>query len=208
MYDVDLFDTPRSVIDALHADGRIVVCYFSAGTWEDWRTDAEQFPDLIKGNALEEWADEKWLDIRQLDVLGPILQSRMELAVEKGCDGVEPDNVDGYTNNSGFSLTYHDQISFNRWLAQEAHDRGLSAGLKNDLDQITELVSYFDWALNEQCFQYDECDLLIPFIDAGKAVFGVEYELDVEYFCTKANALDFDWLKKSYDLDAQRESCR
>jgi hypothetical protein len=69
-----------------------------------------------------------------LDSLGPILFARLDLAVAKGCDGVEPDNVDGYANNTNFPLTVQDQLQFNIWLANEAHARGLSIGLKNDLD--------------------------------------------------------------------------
>lgn len=42
------------------------------------------------------------------------MQARLDLAVQKGCDGVEPDNVDGYQNNSGFPLTAQDQLAYNR----------------------------------------------------------------------------------------------
>jgi hypothetical protein len=207
MYDIDLFDAPQSVIDQLHADGRIVICYFSAGSWEDWRPDAGQFPDSVKGDKLDDWSGEKWLDIRQIDLLAPIMRGRMDLAVQKGCDGVEPDNVDGYDNGSGFSLSYQDQLNYNIWLANEAHARGLSIALKNDLGQVNNLLPYFDWALNEECFQYNECEQLLPFINAGKGVFGVEYELDTSEFCPQANAWNFSWLKKKWDLDAWRQSC-
>jgi hypothetical protein len=207
MYDIDLFDAQQSVIDQLHAQGKKVICYFSAGSWEDWRPDAAQYPDQVKGKN-NGWAGEKWVDIRRLDLLGPILDARLDLAVSKGCDGVEPDNVDGYTNKTGFPLTYQDQITFNTWLAQEAHARNLSVGLKNDLDQIMDLLPHFDWALDEQCFQYNECSLLVPFIQAGKAVFGVEYEGDPSQFCPEANSMQFDWLKKNLDLDAWRVDCR
>jgi hypothetical protein len=208
MYDIDLFDAPQSVIDELRNDNRAVVCYFSAGSWEDWRSDADEFPKSVLGRKLGGWPGEKWLDIRQLDTLGPILEARLDLAVQKGCDGVEPDNVDGYTNNTGFPLAYQDQITFNTWLADQAHARDLSVGLKNDVAQVADLVTYFDWALNEQCFQYDECHLLLPFVDAGKAVFGVEYELGMVSFCYDANDMNLDWLKKDYDLNAYREACR
>ena len=208
MYDIDLFDNSASLIKQLHNDGRIVICYFSAGSWENWRPDAAQYPASVKGKVLEGWPDEKWLDIRQIDILGPILEARLDLAVSKGCDGVEPDNVDAYTNDSGFWLTSADQLAFNTWLAQQAHARGLSVGLKNDIDQVTSLVDDFDWALNEQCFEYDECDTLLPFVQAGKAVFGVEYELETSEFCPEANAMNFDWLKKNLGLDAPRQSCR
>jgi len=208
MYDIDLFDTPQSVIDQLHTHERIVICYFSAGSWEEWRPDAVDFPPEVIGNPLDNWPGENWLDIRQLDVLGPIMAARLDLAVQKGCDGVEPDNVDGYTNDTGFPLTAQDQLTYNIWLAEQAHARELSIGLKNDLEQIGDLLPHFDWALNEECFTYDECDLLTPFVQANKAVFGVEYELESDQFCPQANALNFDFLKKNWDLDAWRESCR
>lgn len=206
MYDVDLFDVPVRTIDALHDEGRIVICYFSAGAWEEWRDDADRFPEAILG-ADNGWPGERWVDIRVLDVLGPILTDRLDLAVAKGCDGVEPDNVDGYVNRSGFPLTADDQAEFNRWLAREAHRRRLSVGLKNDLDQVTDLVDWFDWALNEQCFQYDECNLLLPFVEADKAVFGVEYRGSPSSFCPEARDLRFSWLKKRWDLDAWVITC-
>jgi hypothetical protein len=208
MFDIDLYTTPQRVIDDLHARGRVVICYFSAGTWEDWRPDADQFPAAVLGKPMADWPDEQWLDVRQIEQLAPIMRARLDLAVAKGCDGVEPDNVDGYANDSGFPLSYTDQLTYNIWLANEAHARGLSVGLKNDLDQVEDLVGYFDWALNEQCFQYDECEALLPFVQACKAVFGVEYELDPDAFCDDANALNFDWLLKHWDLDAWRISCR
>lgn len=208
MYDIDLFDAPQAVIDELHANGRAVVCYFSAGSWEDWRPDSGQYPPETLGKPLEGWQDERWLDIRQIDSLSPILANRLDLARQKGCDGVEADNVDGYINDTGFPLTAQDQLNFNIWLADQAHARNLSIGLKNDLGQIPDLLSHFDWALNEQCFEYDECSLLLPFIQAGKAVFGVEYNLETEQFCPQANAMNFDWLKKNLELDSFRVACR
>ena len=208
MYDIDLVDAPQNVIDTLHQEGRVVICYFSAGSFEDWRPDAGAFPNEVLGEPLAGWPGERWLDVRQIDLLGPIMGQRLDLAVQKGCDGVEPDNVDGYTNNTGFPLTADDQLTYNIWLASEAHVRGLSVGLKNDLDQVAQLLPYFDWALNEQCFQYAECALLLPFVQAGKAVFGVEYELEPASFCDEANNLDFDWLRKEYDLGSWRVSCR
>lgn len=208
MFDLDLFEVPQSIIEQLQAQGRIVVCYFSAGSYEEWREDAAAFSADLLGKPLDNWPGEYWLDIRRMDLLGPIMRQRLDLAQQKGCDGVEPDNVDGYNNDTGFSLTANDQLNYNIWLANEAHARGLSVGLKNDLDQVNELLPYFDWALNEQCFQYEECELLLPFIEAGKAVFGVEYELEPAEFCNQANEMDFDWLQKMYELDSWRVACR
>jgi len=207
MFDVDLFDTPVEVIEELHKKGSKVICYFSAGTYESWRPDAYKFPKEIIGKPLEDWPGERWLDIRQIDKLSPIMEARLDLAVEKGCDGVEPDNVDGYKNDTGFPITYEDQLRYNIWLARRAHQRGLSVGLKNDLEQVRELEPYFDWALNEECFSYDECEYLLPFIEHGKAVFGVEYELEPEKFCPKANEMGFSFMLKRKELDAWRIPC-
>jgi len=174
IYDIDLFDTSRKKIRELHRKGHRVICYFSAGSWEEWRPDADRFPENVKGRKLDGWEGERWLDIRS-PALRPIMRARLDRAVRKGCDGVEPDNVDGYTNRTGFDLSAADQSRYNRFLAREAHRRGLSVALKNDLDQVEELLPFFDFALDEQCHQYHECDLLEPFIRAGKPVFNVEY---------------------------------
>ena len=208
MYDVDLEETAQAVIDGLHAAGRKVICYFSPGSWENYRSDAAAFPESVKGNVMDGWPDERWLDIRQLDVLSPIMERRLDLAVQKHCDGVEPDNIEGYNNVTGFPLTYLDQQTYNTWLAKAARSRGLSIGLKNDLGQIGDLLPFYNWALNEQCFQYDECAPLTAFVAANKAVFGVEYSGNTTTFCPKANALNFDWLKKHLALDASRVACR
>jgi len=207
MYDIDLFDTSSATIASLHAADRVVICYFSAGSRESWRADAADFPDAVQGRG-NGWDGERWLDVRAIGALGPIMRARLDLAVAKGCDGVEPDNVDGYANTTGFALTAADQLAYNRWLADEAHARSLSIGLKNDLDQVVELEPWFDWALNEQCAQYAECEALLPFVHAGKAVFGVEYQGDPGQYCPLVNALDFDWLEKDLDLGPRRRACR
>ncbi len=208
MYDIDLFENDASVVAALHAAGRKAVCYVSVGTFEPYRPDAAKFPAAVKGKALGDFPDETWLDIRRWDVLGPIFEARFDMCKAKGFDGIEPDNVDGYSNNSGFPLTYNDQITFNRRIAELAHARGLSVGLKNDLDQVGDLIGNFDWALNEQCFQFKECASLSPFITAGKAVFNVEYQKKPETFCVQANSMNFNSLYKNINLDAFRVACR
>ena len=107
IYDIDLFDTPKETITELHNANRKVICYFSAGSYENWRPDKNQFPESAIGNTLDGWEDEKWLDIRN-STIREIMKSRLDLAVEKGCDGVEADNVDGFANNSGFDLPFEE----------------------------------------------------------------------------------------------------
>lgn len=208
VYDIDLFDNSADVVASLHAKGRKAICYFSAGTWENWRPDADQFAAGVKGNG-NGWAGERWLDIRKLDSLGPIMAARMDACQAKGFDAVEPDNVDGYSNGTGFPLTYEDQLRYNRWLADQAHARGLSVGLKNDGGQAKDLWPAFDWALNEQCFEFSECEPFADyFVNNGKAVFQVEYNLNTSQFCAQANRFNFNALKKRLELDAWRQACR
>ncbi|TDC25168.1 endo alpha-1,4 polygalactosaminidase [Streptomyces sp. 8K308] len=206
VYDIDGFENDAAVVEELHERDVRVICYISVGAWEDFRPDADEFPEEVLGGP-NGWPGERWLDIRAVDVLEPIMAERFDMCADKGFDAIEPDNVDGYANETGFDLTAEDQLVFNRMIANLAHERGLSIGLKNDLDQIPELVDDFDFAVNEQCAQYDECEALTPFIDAGKAVFHVEYELTTEEFCPVTVPLGLSSLLKNYDLDAWRETC-
>lgn len=205
IYDVDLFDTSAAQVKQLHSKGRKVICYFSAGSYESGRPDSSKFPAAVKGKKMDGWP-EYWLDIRDPRVL-TLMAARMDLCAKKGFDGVEPDNVDGYQNDSGFPLTAKDQEKFNRALAKLAHDRGLAVGLKNDLDQVKTLQSAFDFAVNEECYDYDECEMLTPFIKAGKPVFHVEYEVPLSSFCPTTRALGFSSMLKTWDLDATRKPC-
>jgi hypothetical protein len=207
VYDVDGVETTAAQVGALHAAGRKVICYVDAGGYENYRPDAGSFPASVLGNS-NGWPGQRWLDIRQISVLEPIMAARFDTCHRKGFDAVEADEVDGYANDTGFPLAYNDQIAYNTLIANEAHGRGLSVGLKNDLDQIADLLSTFDWALDEECFYYSECSKLVPFIKAAKPVFEVEYSLPVNKFCPEANALNFNSMKKHLTLDAYRVPCR
>lgn len=214
LYDLDLFETEQEVIDRLHADGRRVLCYFSGGSSEDWRPDYDRFTRADKGYELDGWAGERWLDIRSENVLAVMLD-RLDLAVDKRCDGVEPDNMEAYSERSGFRLTADDQLGWNKRIANEAHLRGLAVALKNDGTQAAELVDYFDLSLNEQCHEYDECAQLLPFTDASKPILNAEYPGSEsaaaaarERLCAEAAAAETRTLLLPLDLDdAFRISC-
>ncbi|MEX2546721.1 MAG: endo alpha-1,4 polygalactosaminidase [Chloroflexota bacterium] len=206
-FDLDMFDTPARRVRRLHSSGRHAVCYINAGAWENWRPDAGRYPSSVKGRDLDGWPGERWLDIRRLDVLAPILTGRLEICSEKGFDGVEFDNVDGYQNATGFDLSRSDQLAFNRWLAHAAHARGLAVGLKNALGIAQELEPDFDFAIVEQCFYFHECGLTKPFVDARKSVVVIEYALARGAFCEKAARLGISAMRKHRDLDAWRRPC-
>lgn len=213
VFDIDLFDTPQATINALKAQGKRVVCYFSAGSSENWRPDFSKFKAADMGNALDGWAGERWLDTRSANVRA-VMMARMDLAKSKGCDGVDPDNVDGYTNKPGFPLTAATQLDYNRFLATQAHARGLAVGLKNGVAQLSDLASAFDFAVNEQCFQYNECSGYSAFTVQGKPVFNVEYQTKWkdattrQTLCAKAKALSLRTLVLPLALnDKFRYSC-
>lgn len=174
VYDIDLFEAPQSVIDSLKAQGRDVVCYFSAGSAENWRPDYGQFLPSEMGNNLKGWPGERWVDTRSTNVRN-IMQARLDLAVSKRCDGVEPDNMEAYANNSGFPLDASTQADFNLFIANAAHARGLTVALKNDIQQLDVLGSSFDFAVNEECHQLNECNAYSAFLASGKPVFNAEY---------------------------------
>jgi hypothetical protein len=207
VYDIDLFDAPQETIDALHFAGRKVVCHFSGGSDEVRRPDSDRFPRRVLGKPLDPpFASERWLDIRK-PALRPIMQARLDLAHGKHCEGVEPDHLDAYEHNTGFKLKARDQRAYNRLIAEEAHKRGLAVGLKNDSNQATALEPRFDFAVVEQCFEFDECSKYKPFVDGGKAVFAVEYETDPAEFCPAAARLGFSAILKQLDVGVPRVAC-
>ncbi len=208
-YMLDMFGTSATTISALHARGVKVICYIDGGSWESYTPDAANFPASIIGNAIGGWPDEKWLDIRSKTLLWPIMRARLDLAKQKGCDGIYHDWADSYAGDTGFPLTAQDQLVYNRdfWVV-EAHARGLSVGLINDLVQIKDLVAYYDWAMNESCSAYNECGYMKPFIDAKKPVFSLNYTGDTSTVCAALNALNFDAIFKDVNLGAYRLPCR
>ncbi|MCD4756423.1 endo alpha-1,4 polygalactosaminidase [bacterium] len=210
IYDIDLFETPQEVIDNLHTNDKKVICYINVGAWEQFRNDSDQFKEEILGNNCEGWEGERWLDISRYEIFSDILEQRFDLAKEKGCDAIEPDNIQGYQEETGFDLTYEDQLTYNIWLAHQAHSRGMSIGLKNNPDQVGDLVEHYDWALLEDCHVWEFCEEFKPFIQEGKAVFQVEYvdsEIGLNDFCSESVSNNYFGILKNRELDSWVEFC-
>ncbi len=206
VYDIDGFENDAEDVALLHRAGRKVICYINVGAWEDYRPDKDAFPRSVLGGP-NGWEGERWLDIRRISVLRPIMERRFDMCREKGFDAVEPDLMEGYNDDTGFPLTARDQLRYNRMIADIAHERGLAVGLKNDLPQIPQLVEVFDFAVNEQCAQYGECARLKPFIEAGKAVFHVEYTEPNGSFCPESRRLGLSSMRKKWELGTWRRAC-
>lgn len=214
VYDLDGFETDAKTVAMLHAQGIRTLCYMDMGTWEEWRPDADAYPASVLGTAWDEWPGERYLDIRQLDVLAPILEARLDLCAAKGFDAVEPDNIDTYGGGeagTGFPLTEADQLRFNRWLADAAHARGLAIGQKNAPELTSSLVGTYDFAVTEDCVADGWCDAMILYLDAGKAVFAIEYtdrtsERAFVAACER-NRNGVSLVLKHRELDAWRRGC-
>jgi hypothetical protein len=183
-YDIDGFGNSAAEVTALHAQGKRVVCYMDAGTYEPNRPDSAQFPAALLGSDVVGWPGEKWLDIRpggpNYATLQSIMTARFTICRDKGFDAVEPDNLDSYQNSGGFNATVADQLAFNQWIAATVHGLGMAVFQKNDLDQIPQLVGDFDGLLDEECNKFTECDKLAPYTAAHKPVWDAEYSDDGE----------------------------
>ena len=207
--DLDGFDTSAATVAALHTRGQRAICYIDVGTAENWRSDYGEFPASVKGSTVDGWAGENWLDISQLSVLEPIMTARFQMCAQKGFDAVEPDNIDGYENSTGFNLTAGQQLTYDEWIAQEVHALGMAVFQKNDPDQASQLEPYFDGELDEECNRYSECSAFAPYLAADKPVLNAEYTQDGETtakFCAADEKLGIMGALYSIDLDGSSYS--
>jgi len=214
-YDCDFEDVTAANITTIKSQGALVTCYFEVGSAAQWRDDYAQFPEsAMSGTAPNNWDDERWVDISNQTVRG-IMQARMDASKSKGCQGIEPDWLDNYT----YSQKEYDstekikvptkaqELDYMRFLADEAHKRGMMIALKNVPDLAIEKFSdgqtvadVYDWALIEECTPSyaSTCPNLKAFVDRGKAVVVAEYndQLTKDKFtnqlCSQYNAWNFD----------------
>ncbi len=210
--DLDGGETLPATVDALHQRGIRALCYVNAGAWEEWRPDAGDYPDAIIGRAYPDWPGERFVDIRALTVLGPILEVRLDRCAALGFDAIELDNIDTMHAETGFMLTENDQLVFNRWLAGEAHDRGLAIFQKNIPELAADLVDTYDGAVTEDCAADGWCDDMAPYPDANKPVLAIEYSdvTDPGEFaamCADRALGQLSLILKNRDLDASRVAC-
>lgn len=236
VFDIDLYAAEEvtgnnntlntAAVQAIHARGAKAICYIDAGSIEEFRPDYQQFVDWHEKNGHSllgkpfspEFPNERWANINndrgQRDFLLKMMAARVDKCVQAGFDGVEFDVVNAHEEGrevTGWDISPATQLVYNRALADLAHSRGLSVALKNDLSQAAELAPYFDYAVNEECFEHDECSELNAFVKAGKPVFHVEYRTSPSSFCALSRTLRFNSIKKAEDYslyDKPYKPCR
>jgi len=182
---VDLFDSSTTRISNLKKQNKTVICYFSAGSAENWRPDYSKYPKAALGKAMSGWAGEKWVDYRNAGVM-KILENRINLAKSKGCNGVDPDNVDGHLNATGFPLTDRTQRDFLESMSSSAKVAGLLIGLKNSAETAADLERVTDFVVVEECEKYKECSKYNAFSVNKKPIYQIEYRSKSSTLCANA----------------------
>lgn len=201
-----------SDVAALKARSVFPIAYISVGTLENWSPDVADFPARVIGKTYGDWPDERFLDIRQRDVLVPLMKARFARAKALGFEAIEPDNLDLHINDTGFDLTASDVVAYTRALAEVAHGMGLEIGQKNVPDLTPDLMPYMDFAVTESCYQDGWCAQMAPYWTAGKPVYDAEYAdrpINWKKACDQAQGFDISMILKDRDLTAAAlKSCQ
>ncbi len=203
-------EVSADAVATLRARGAYVVCYLSVGTAEEFRPDVGDFPESVLGEPLPDWPDERYVDLRALDVLRPIWAARLDACAAKGFDAIDPDNIDAYENVSGFPLTEDDAAAAFAWLAGEAHARGMGIGQKNASDLTPRLVGLADFAVTEECLEQGWCEEVGTYVDAGKPVLAIEYReqgATLGRWCGEAEDAGLSLLVTTLELPGAGQRC-
>ena len=153
----DMFDSSAVDFAKCKGMGARMLCYFSS-QYEDWRPDAGDFGQL--GSALDGWAGEKWVKPSDPANLA-VMIARLDMAVTRGCEGIDLDNVD-HDGHESYVMKIFDA----------ARSKGLLVSQKNAVEKIGLFWDKVDMYQNEQCQQYDECS---AYEGLGRPVYNIEY---------------------------------
>lgn len=154
----DMFDNSPAELKRCKDMGAKMICYYSS-QYEDWRPDKKDFGKL--GKKLGNWKGERWVDPKDPKNL-QVMKARNSLALSKGCDGVDIDNIDRDGHKE-----------YVREIFKDAKSKGLLVSQKNAMPLIQYLWDYTDMYQNEQCQQYNEC---YWYENIGRPVFNIEYK--------------------------------
>ncbi|MDH2387286.1 endo alpha-1,4 polygalactosaminidase [Streptomyces sp. HNM0663] len=168
------------------APGLYNICYVNAFQAQPdatgwWR---EHHPDLLLRDAAGALVIDGDWDEALLDISTPAKRERLAEVVGEWIDGcatagyqaVEADNLDSHERSKGL-LTAEDDLAFGKLLVSRAHAAGLAIGQKNAAELAGRGRSIgFDFAVAEECGQYDECGAYADAFD--NRVFVIEYQAE------------------------------
>lgn len=212
--DAELFYLDVSLQDpddlqALHAQERHYLCYLSAGSLENFRDDADEFPDAVIGRPLANFPEERWLDVRA-PVVRELMALRIQALAAAGCDGVPPSSLAVHAADTGFELTVEDALDYARWFAERIHAAGMSAGLTAPAALTGQLWPTFDFGLAIDCLEGTQCAEFAVFDAASKPVLHIELgdEGSAARICNEAESLGFVPLVTSPSFNGQSVRCQ
>ena len=180
IYDIDGFLTTGAQVRAIRTTWQAstlrhprTVCYLDLA-WEDYRPDATPgtpgtpeipgtpggyFPAAALGAVYYGYPEERWVDLRQLDALKPMLRERIGMCARKGFDAVELDDIDSFDppSTTGFRLTPGDAENFLAYAFNEIHLAGMTALWKNSPYLSWWGRQYADGAVVEECYLNHAC---------------------------------------------------
>jgi hypothetical protein len=209
LFYLDVQWQPASDLAALRAAGRHYLCYLSAGTYEEFRADKDEFPEAVIGNALADFPNERWLDVRAAAVR-EIMVRRIQNLAAKGCAGVPPSSLAVHAADTGFALSQTDALDYARWLAERIHAVGMSAGLAGSPELTSELWPTFDFGLAVGCLERSQCREFEVFSNAGKPVLHIEFgdASSAQAVCNAAKVLGFSPLVTDPSFNGQSVHCQ
>lgn len=207
---LDLADALPNEVDAIRGNGAAAVCYFNGGSISTEDDDFDVVPPLVIGRTLETDPQSRWLDLRDINQLTDFISGRLDRCRDKGFDAALVGNLENYLFRSGFPIGERQQLAFNQYIADAAHQRGLTIGLWNSRSQIAALAGSYDFVLVSGCFEDGWCNETQPFIDMGKPAFLVEFaespRSDVE-FCAANQTFGTMGIIKRQVLDGWLRLC-
>lgn len=171
IYDIDGFLTSAAEVRAVRSGWQArtlrhprTICYLDMA-WEDYRPDASPgrggryFPAAALGNVYFGFSQERWVDLRQLDALKPMLRERIGMCARKGFDAVELDDIDSFDppSTTGFRLTPGDAQNFLAQAFNEIHRFGMTGLWKNSPYLSWWGRRYADGAVVEECYISHAC---------------------------------------------------
>ncbi|KAK3985219.1 glycoside hydrolase superfamily [Cladorrhinum sp. PSN332] len=217
VWDIDLYSAAKNpdTISHIHSQvpGAIIMCYFNAGLVQNSDCD---FDSVWSNSGListvhPDFPDERFIDVRKQKAV-ELIQKRISLANEIGCDAVDPDNIDTYVydededNATTFNLQRSDLVRFVKALAGFAHGlktaqgNTMLIGQKNAPELTSDVSSVLDFAVLENCSGRNEPDTTTPFcntfqapyVGAGKPVSNIEYPPSIKTNgCSKVGDDDY-----------------
>ncbi len=196
-HSVTIVDRDRG---AAAVPGKYNICYvnaFQTQAGEDAFWKAEH-PDLllrtVSGGGFvgdPDWPGEIILDTAttaKRAAIATVVGSWIADCAARHFQAVELDNLDSWVRSKG-AMTQADNVAMAILLTARAHAAGLAAGQKNtaELGRTGKDVARFDFAVAEECQQYDECDAYTDVY--GRDVIEIEYTDHEHSVFTRACAL-------------------